>query len=665
MNKYRLQIKHHSEIFTSRELAVEYINNNFKNDSLIAEPSLFLYGEKDTNKPNAILVFGAGDNKISLIDIHDVEETINKLENSTNLQQEEITIIENDLQSLITACGLSFDDNKNKNRITFTPNVDDNVLRKAKDIVDAISLLSTYTQTEIKKNILSNVDSNTLSLNVTHNEDGTTIGGNVKISLHGSGDNSDINNNILITKDDGLYAAADLDFDPIKRTLTFTTSGINNSSMKDDAKKKVFELGEHTNYIPNNDGHNVELVVEKIDASNSNISADVKLSEDANNILVKKDGKLLAEGVSSNIKHNNTTVENVLNENINNINNLSKELNDEVIRAFASEEGLNTRINAVEVSIKNNNTFIGAVENSLNNFKDEVNVKFNEENIKIQEIIDNNVIEGVETSTISMSASKGINEKGHIIKGNVLLSTDKSIIVSEGGLSANINVKVDAHNNKLIVNVGEKIIEQDLPGVNLIESIVYDQKAHTIVITFSNGKVATIPVDDLLEDFTFNNITEEPVALETSNNTDGSINVAARLKLRSDDNILAVENGLLYVSKTAIDDAIAVETSRAQSKENEITNQLNTAVSDLVINIQSNTNLINAESERAKLAESEIEKSILEAYTLLTSEISNLNTTVSKNEENINTISKIIIATYNKSLTKRGEYRALLGINML
>lgn len=35
------------------------------------------------------------------------------------------------------------------------------------------------------------------------------------------------------------------------------------------------------------------------------------------------------------------------------------------------------------------------------------------------------------------------------------------------------------------------------------------------------------------------------------------------------------------------------------------------------------------------------------------------------NEENINTISKIIIAIYNKSLTKRGEYRALLGINML
>lgn len=36
-----------------------------------------------------------------------------------------------------------------------------------------------------------------------------------------------------------------------------------------------------------------------------------------------------------------------------------------------------------------------------------------------------------------------------------------------------------------------------------------------------------------------------------------------------------------------------------------------------------------------------------------------------KNEENINSIDKVIVAIYNKSLTKRGEYRALLGIGMI
>ena len=36
-----------------------------------------------------------------------------------------------------------------------------------------------------------------------------------------------------------------------------------------------------------------------------------------------------------------------------------------------------------------------------------------------------------------------------------------------------------------------------------------------------------------------------------------------------------------------------------------------------------------------------------------------------KNEEETKEIEKIILAIYNKSLTKRGEYRALLGINMI
>lgn len=36
-----------------------------------------------------------------------------------------------------------------------------------------------------------------------------------------------------------------------------------------------------------------------------------------------------------------------------------------------------------------------------------------------------------------------------------------------------------------------------------------------------------------------------------------------------------------------------------------------------------------------------------------------------KNEESVNYIDKIIVAIYNKSLTKRGEYQALLGIGMI
>ena len=38
---------------------------------------------------------------------------------------------------------------------------------------------------------------------------------------------------------------------------------------------------------------------------------------------------------------------------------------------------------------------------------------------------------------------------------------------------------------------------------------------------------------------------------------------------------------------------------------------------------------------------------------------------VIRNEQETKQIEKIILAIYNKSLTKRGEYRALLGINII
>lgn len=36
-----------------------------------------------------------------------------------------------------------------------------------------------------------------------------------------------------------------------------------------------------------------------------------------------------------------------------------------------------------------------------------------------------------------------------------------------------------------------------------------------------------------------------------------------------------------------------------------------------------------------------------------------------KTEENLEKIDNVIIGIYNKSLTKRGEYRALIGIELL
>ena len=587
-NNYRLQVRHHSEMFDSRESAFEYICGTFKYDSLVGEPAIFLYGDKNTKKPNVMLAFGAGDKKFALIDIANVEEKVEVLENVTALTQQDLEETTNVLMSAIESCGLNYDSNKIANKVSFEPDIKDVVLREAKTITEALAMLSQYTQEHIKDKNLSTKDTKSVTLSYVPLTDGMELSAVVNISVYGDSDEDDFNNNIIGVKDDGLYATSNLEYDPDKHTLTFTSSGMKNGRFQDDAKKKIIELGEHSIYTESNEGHNIELKISKIDASHSTISADVKISEDVNNIFTTQDGKLFVDGRASNIKYNKTTVADELKSQSDKLVDLSNEL---------------------------------------------------------QEVIDSSVIKGVATDSAVVEATKGLSNEGYVIKSNVRLSDDNSIVVANGGLSANISVKVDTHNNKLFLNVGNNVIEQDLPGVNLIDNIVYDQTAAAIVITFDNGKVATIPVDDLLNDYTFNNINGQPVVVETSNNTDGSINIATRLNLRSTDNILSVDNGLLYAPKSAIDNAVAVETQRAESAEANLNKQIqeeivnrtesDASLSDAILN---NSNAIKAESERAKIKETEIDGVVAEFKTLVNTEIETIksNAVDMNNEINFN-----------------------------
>ena len=587
-NNYRLQVRHHSEMFDSRESAFEYICGTFKYDSLVGEPAIFLYGDKNTKKPNVMLAFGAGDKKFALIDIANVEEKVEVLENGTALTQQDLEETTNVLMSAIESCGLNYDSNKIANKVSFEPDIKDVVLREAKTITEALAMLSQYTQEHIKDKNLSTKDTKSVTLSYVPLTDGMELSAVVNISVYGDSDEDDFNNNIIGVKDDGLYATSNLEYDPDKHTLTFTSSGMKNGRFQDDAKKKIIELGEHSIYTESNEGHNIELKISKIDASHSTISADVKISEDVNNIFTTQDGKLFVDGRASNIKYNKTTVADELKSQSDKLVDLSNEL---------------------------------------------------------QEVIDSSVIKGVATDSAVVEATKGLSNEGYVIKSNVRLSDDNSIVVANGGLSANISVKVDTHNNKLFLNVGNNVIEQDLPGVNLIDNIVYDQTAAAIVITFDNSKVATIPVDDLLNDYTFNNINGQPVVVETSNNTDGSINIATRLNLRSTDNILSVDNGLLYAPKSAIDDAVAVETQRAESAEVNLNKQIqeeivnrtesDASLSDAILN---NSNAIKAESERAKIKETEIDGLVAEFKTLVNTEIETIksNAVDMNNEINFN-----------------------------
>lgn len=53
----RLQIRNHAEVFDTRDSALAYINDIYKGQSLVAEPTVYLYGS--ALNPNIILAIGS------------------------------------------------------------------------------------------------------------------------------------------------------------------------------------------------------------------------------------------------------------------------------------------------------------------------------------------------------------------------------------------------------------------------------------------------------------------------------------------------------------------------------------------------------------------------------------------------------------------------------
>lgn len=591
-NLYRLQLRHHSEVFSTRTDAIEYINDNFKYESLIAEPVIFFYG--DTRKPNTIIAFGAGNRRISIIDTAELSEKIDTLTGEETIDKERIEYLQQSIESIVNACGLTLDTNKISNQISYKPDSKDALIRDAENIAEAIDIISKFIQENVQNTHFSTTDTNSVHLNLDNNGDESVFSADVKISNYGADDSADFNNNIIGIKNDGLYATSNLEYDEVKHTLTFSSSGMMNGRFVDDAKIKVIQLGEHSSYVSDNANHNTDVIIKNVKDNQFTVSADVKISSNTDNILVSQDNNLLVKGTADNIKYNTSTV-------------------------------------AAQLDLYKN--------------------ELERQQAAIDKIEDNISIKGVPSETSTVEVQKGLNDEGFIVKSNVKLSTDNSIIISEGGLSVNVGLQVDSLNNKLRFTVGNKVVEQTLPGVSIIDNIVYNQVAKTISITFTNGSTATIPVDDILTDYTFNNISSEPVSLEISQNENGSVNVAPKLALRSTDNILSVENGKLFAPLSVITSAVNEEQARAIAVEQQLNqnlSELNQSLADFkteqsVLHTEITNNISNV-NEQVKTVVSDIASCV--------ASVADNSAKIETNKDNINRLDSAINTLSNNVYTK-------------
>ena len=596
-SQYRLQLRSHKELFANRMEAVDYIKTWFQPDCLVGEPTLYFYG--NAKRPDVILAVGTGERKVAMIDIARTDEKLCELSEVVELNKTELAHTVKTLMNVIDVCGLTYDENKIDNQVTYEPDSKDALIADTKTITEAIAIISQYVQEAFYNEKLNVADTKSVSMLYDVNEGGgMLLRAAVNISSYGESDTDADNNNIIGLKADGIYATSDLEYDEEKHTLTFTASGMKDGRFMDDAKKKVIHLGEHSEYIAMNDNHNIQLTVTKIDASHSYISADAKLSEDSDNILTVRDGKLLVDGRAKNIKYKDTNV----------------------------YQGINR------------------LENEVSTINDTIEV-----------LKRDNFIGGEETDTAIVNAKKMANG-GYTISTDVRLSSNESIIVEQGGLAVNMEITSDTTLNKLIVRIGNQTTEVALPGVNIIENIYYDAPTKTIhVVLAGGGADLLIPVGDMLKLWIVENSNASPVVLNKREGTEaGDPEVlSASLRLRSTDNTLAVDaNGALYSPKSIITNAVAEETARAEASEKKNADAIaaesvarTEADSELQGAIDVNAKAIVAEETRAKTAETALDNRISALDTKVDGEIARakdaeilLKSSVEENTEAINVL---------------------------
>ena len=514
-NDYRLQLLSHSEIFPTKEEAMEYIEDNFKGVALWGEPALFFYGTE--REPKMILAVGASHDtrkpRICVIDDAELRELIQEVKDATDKNTEDIAKAAERILNIVDSVGLTLDENKIKDQISYEPDRSDELIGEAQTVAEAIAIISTFVQKKFAEMELTVEDGESIDFTFDKTDEGSTLTGEVKISTEGSDDDLLFNNNIVGIKPDGIFASCNIEFDAERNQLIFTTSGVKNGRFVTDANKKIIDFGAHTIYVADNEDHNVAVTINQ---ERGTISADVKISSDDDNLLVSKDGKMYVSGRAKDIKYKNTTV-------------------------------------AAKLT---------AIDEAVADILDKIHV------LTIEDLI-----QGDESDSILTKAIKNQNG-GYTVTADVRLSSDESIQIGNGGIRANIDIEVDSANNKLVLKVGNTQKSVSLPGISILDDIYYDSVNKCIVITWKDGTQQTvIPVADMLKTWVVANNPSSPIVLTKSESaTSGQPDtLSADIKLAPTDNLIGKDAyGQLYVKSSDVDNKIAAEASARQAADAEL-----------------------------------------------------------------------------------------------
>ena len=574
---YNLQLLTHRQIFTNREEAIIYFEDNFKPFALIGEPAIAFYG--DEKSPKAIIALGVSDKKIFFIDANDLSEKIDRLSESSDDEQKEIANSLDLIKNVITACGLTLDENKKTNRVTYDADTKDDVIGDTKTLAEAIDALSKFVQKGFKDNELKVEDTESIKLSYKPDAtDGKKLTSEVKLSNNGDSDDTDFNDNIICKKSDGLYAAANLEYDEEKHTLTFTSSGYKDGKYKDDAHKKVINLDEHTIVSTENHHHNIELVINKIAGTNKYvISGDARLSEDENNILKIEDDHLIVDGRAKNIKYGDITVA----KGLNNLKDRCDDLSDKITDETSARELADT---ALQSSIDANKTAVDKKVADINNEISATNTKVTKLEGDTSKLSTDVNAEVTRAKAAELKLSQDIASNLSAINNEINRSTNKDTEL-ENKVSSHIDAyteyKTDNNAKVSVLQNAVKTIEADVTKkYNVLEAkdnqTISDYKAADVTLQTNIEKEAARATS---EEGKINYALTEEVARAKAKETDLSD------KVNSLDSDYKAADTQLQSTIDGLTTDLTNEVNRATEAENKIKSDLTVEINKKVASV--------------------------------------------------------------------------------
>lgn len=411
------------------------------------------------------------------------------------------------------------------------------------------------------------------------------------------------NDNIIYERPDGIFATAKLEYDVKNNTLIFTSSNQTGGTTTERFELNTIKIVENARYdkdtesliftyvtakgevqqltIPlsslieewtvNNDGHSVVLNKERHSSSDKDIlTADVRVSESENNILVENGDGMFVKGTADNIKYSDTS--SVKDE----ISSTKETLDSEIKRAQSAEKEASDAISDIRATIGSGFTtdVHDNITCKIEHLSDEVASKVTSVTAK-----DNTV---VVDNTDANNPKVGIKVSSFKKDGNI----PNLISIQDDGIFAAVDLTYNEEHNALTFTTTNATKTINLTMNSIVDNIYYDATKEAIIIEYTvNGKKmpnVEVPVRALINEWTVSDNTDGAIKLTKKINDSTAVDnkqdiLSAEIIIDKvhDDNMIVNDNGALYVSSKQIKDVsskLDAEIERSTAKDGEHTN---------------------------------------------------------------------------------------------